>query len=57
MLRAKQHRCVIFVVEIREHEIKVQSTETMIGKGFGAMHLLYSFQLVSTNISQLCCFE
>ena len=31
---AKQHRCEIFVAEIRENEIEVQSTETVIRKRF-----------------------
>ena len=52
---SKQQSCEIFVVEIRENEIKVQSTETMIEKGFGATHLFDLLQSISTNIAQLCC--
>ena len=54
---AKQQSCEIFVAEKSENEKEVRSAETMVKKGFGAMHLLNSFQLVSTNIAQLCCLN
>ena len=40
------------------NEIEVQSTETSIIKAFRCdMHLLDLFQLISTNMPQLCCFH
>ena len=43
---AKQHRCEIFVAEIRENEIEVQSTETMIRKRF---RCYAPFELISID--------